>query len=457
MNRKPTRSSSINTCFLAFWGALILALFFLPLSARAGGLTEQQILKGADSRIEQYRKGDLTLRLVGADGLPIGKGSLVEIEQVRHQFLFGANLSRFKKSKTAAANAAYEQHFAELFNYATLFFFWKFCEPRPGKLTYKTLNGMVAWCRVHGIKATGHPLCWNTYEPKWLPKDPLKTHRLLMERIAREIKRFKNDIAIWYVVNEMTNYDEASRLKFGRQSTRAIQAVGAEQHTRQAFEIARATDPRATLIINDYNLTEAYADKVLAKLVDKQGKPLYDAIGIQAHQHAQVWTPKETWDNCERFARFGKPLHISEVTITSGKLGWNLTAQDPNFKWESTPEGEKRQAEQVARFYTILFSHPAVEAISWWDFTDENAWTHAPAGLLRADMTPKPAYTELMKLIKGKWWTRCQQAAQKDGIVQFRGFFGDYRITIKGADGRVQKGTFTAGRDARGVIEVRLQ
>ncbi len=28
------------------------------------------------------------------------------------------------------------------------------------------------------------------------------------------------------------------------------------------------------------------------------------------------------------------------------------------------------------------------------------------AGLVRADLTPKPAYERLMKLIKDKWWAR---------------------------------------------------
>ena len=86
------------------------------------------------------------------------------------------------------------------------------------------------------------------------------------------------------------------------------------------------------------------------------------------------------------------------------------------------------------RFYTLLFSHPAVEAITWWDFSDRQAWQRAPAGLLRSDMTPKPAYDELKKLIKGKWWTTAALQAGGEGAAALRGFLGDYRITVRAGD-----------------------
>jgi GH35 family endo-1,4-beta-xylanase len=78
-----------------------------------------------------------------------------------------------------------------------------------------------------------------------------------------------------------------------------------------------------------------------------------------------------------------------------------------NERWgESTPDLEEKQAEQVARFYTALFAHPAVEAVTWWDFSDARAWKNAAAGWLRKDMSPKPVYERLRSLIKGDWWSK---------------------------------------------------
>ena len=97
---------------------------------------------------------------------------------------------------------------------------------------------------------------------------------------------------------------------------------------------------------------------------------------------------------------------------------------------QTTPEGEKRQAEYVVKLYTLLFSHPAVEAIQWWNLTDLGAWKGAPAGLLRKDMSPKPAYIALKDLIYHRWWTRHESKTDQDGRCTFRGFFGNYRITV---------------------------
>ena len=89
-----------------------------------------------------------------------------------------------------------------------------------------------------------------------------------------------------------------------------------------------------------------------------------------------------------------------------------------------------RQADYVEKFYTLLFSHPAVEAITWWDLADgKGAYLEAPAGLVRADMSPKPAYTRLLQFIKKTWWTVADTVTDHDGYAMFDGFHGRYQIT----------------------------
>jgi hypothetical protein len=142
-----------------------------------------------------------------------------------------------------------------------------------------------------------------------------------------------------------------------------------------------------------------------------------------------VWTSERIWDVCERFATFGVPLHVTETTILSGPRDGD--------KWgATTPELEEQQATETARFYTTLFSHPAVEAITWWDFADRFAWQGAAAGWLREDLSPKPVYDRMKQLIKGDWWTTMEGQTGEDGVFTFRGFYGDYRITVTTADGR---------------------
>jgi GH35 family endo-1,4-beta-xylanase len=294
----------------------------------------------------------------------------------------------------------------------------------------------------------GHPLAWNYVDPRWLAQcTPEEAMRLQFERVGRCALRFKGNINIWDVVNEATAYDREELKQRAPRLTEAIAKMGIGPYVRTAFQTARQANPQATLVINDYRTDPAFAEKVLAELVDKAGKPLYDVIGIQSHMHSGYWGAARAWGVCERFAKFGKPLHFTETTVVSGPK------KDP--VWATTPDGEKDQARKVAEFYTVLFSHPAVEAITWWDFSDQDAWQQAPAGLVRADMSPKPAYEQLRSLIKEKWWTKAEVASGPGGTVDFQGFLGKYAVEAKVGDRKVT-GAFSLDETQRVSAEVRL-
>jgi hypothetical protein len=101
----------------------------------------------------------------------------------------------------------------------------------------------------------------------------------------------------------------------------------------------------------------------------------------------------------------------------------------------------------------MLFSHPAVEAITWWDFSDRRAWQGAPAGWLREDMSPKPVYDRLMGLVKGSWWTSEDRKTDAQGQARFRGFLGQYDVAVT-VDGATAAGRMTLARDKPNEIAV---
>jgi endo-1,4-beta-xylanase len=431
----------------------VLAAITLALPARAAEPSDREILAGADARIEKCRKADVVLTINMPDGRP-AKGIEVSIEQTRHAFLFGSNIFMLGKCRTPGNNQAYEKYFSELLNYATAPFYWWGYESREGRPDYAATDRIIDWCRPRGIRIKGHPLMWNYIDPKWLPDDPAEVRRLQLARIRACVERFAGRIDMWDVVNEATEFERPHILKNAPKLTTAAKDVGKMEFVREAFETARAAHPKATLLINDYITDARYADEVISKLVDRNGKPLYDVIGIQCHQHGGAWTAKRTWEICERFAKFGVPLHFTEATILSGQLGWDLCATRPAFQWPSTPEGEERQAREVVRFYTVLFSHPAVEAITWWDFVD-GGWQNAPGGFLRRDFTPKPAYHALLGLVKDKWWTRMREVTDPAGQIRLRGFCGDYRAKYA-VDGRAYDRTFVVKRGMENRVEFRV-
>ncbi|MBN1853113.1 MAG: endo-1,4-beta-xylanase [Pirellulales bacterium] len=403
---------------------LVLILVGFPAAVFCAELPDDELLSGASQRIEKHRMADAVISVVDALGNPV-TGARISVEQTRHAFLFGCNIFQWGRLPNETMETAYRQHYAELLNYATLPFYWNSYEPRRGEPMHERTEKIARWCQEHGILTKGHPLAWNMGDPRWLPDDLDEIHHLQMARIDDCVSRFVGLIDRWDVVNEVTHYD---RPEFVNNRSPKISAMwkrtGQIEFTRECFLHARKAGPKATLLINDYRTDPAF-ERVIEQLVDDANNRLYDVIGIQSHMHGGPWPSEKIWEVCERFARFGVPLHFTETTILSGRRG----GERPR-PWNSTPEGEVFQAREAVRFYTMLFSHPAVEAITWWDFSDYHAWQEAPAGFLRKDMTPKPMYDELKKLIKGTWWTKVTLTTGVDGKGNLRGFLGEYKITV---------------------------
>lgn len=377
----------------------------------------QALLAGASERIERYRKAEGTIQLVNAQGKPLRRRA-VRVEFVRHAFLFGANIFPLFDLE-GEQHARYAQRFRELFNYATLGFYWGAYEPEAGREIGRERQQRIAqWCQQHGIATKGHPLIWHEVYPHWAPNEPELVKSLLQARVRAIVRTFRGLIDRWDVVNEATVAQ-----RFDNGIGRWITREGAAPAVAEALQWARAANPRAILLYNDYNLSPEF-ERLVAALVERDA-PL-DAVGIQSHMHTGEWTLTRVWEVCETYARFGKPLHFTEVTVLSGQHGWQLPRP-----WRSTPEGEQRQANYVQQLYTLLFSHPAVEAITWWDLADAHAWQGAPAGLLRDDFSPKPAYDRLRHLIREQWWTPPQTlTTDATGAARFRGFLGTYRVTV---------------------------
>jgi len=414
---------------------LVLAILPAPRATRAADdpLSDPAI----EDRIQRHRTAEVTLTVTDEAGRPLANVP-VTVRMTAHRFLFGCNIFPMVRGLGGPLNALYRKRFADLLNFATLPFYWNSYERQEGQTIEPYCLQTAKWCAENGIRTKGHPLVW-THEPPWLKdKDPAEAERLLYARIEREIKAFAGVTDAWDVINEVVVGPEQAKHRDARTILRLYERDGREKIVKRVFAFARRAGPRATLVLNDYDTSDKYEKLIESSL--KAGVPI-DAIGIQSHMHGGYWGAKRTWSVCERFARFGRPLHFTELTILSGETkGYQGDRRVRG--WDSTPEGEKRQGEQVREFYRLLYSHPAVEAVTWWDFSDLNAWQGAPAGLLRKDMTPKPAYDALMGLVKKDWWTDpAELKTDGAGRVRFRGFLGTYEAVSGG-----RKGTFSVDK-----------
>ena len=201
----------------------------------------EKILKGAEARIDKYRKAEAVVAVVDRTGEPVANAT-VEIAQTRHAFLFGCNIFKWGRCRTDEQEETYRRRFAEVFNYATLPYYWWAYEPQRGKPEHAYRERIANWCKGNGIATKGHPLAWNFSDAKWWPADPEKLLSLQLGRITDCVDRFGGSIDRWDVVNEATHFDRPEVAARAPKMTSAMKHVGAVEFTRHCFAAARAAN-----------------------------------------------------------------------------------------------------------------------------------------------------------------------------------------------------------------------
>lgn len=383
----------------------------------------------------EHRKTTATIKVFTEDKTPL-KNQELTISQKNHQFLFGCNgfemipyankkLEGDKKEQTQK----YIDRFLDLFNFVTLPFYWGQFEPEQGKPHTQSLLNTAKFCKENNLMVKGHPLSWHTLAPDWLLD--MSNEEIIdaqIKRIYRDVKDFEGVVDMWDVINEvviMPIFD-----KYDNGLTRVCKELGRINTIKTVFEAARSTNPKATFILNDFDVSPAY--DILIEGCLEAGIEI-DVIGIQSHMHQGYWGLEKLEWVLERFARFDIPIQFSEVSLVSGDIMPAHYDDLNDFQveeWPSTPEGEERQAREAVEFYKTLFAHPLVTGITWWDLLD-GQWLNAPSGLIHKDCSPKPVYQELHKLVKDEWWTEARPlVTDKEGQLEFSGFLGEYEMRI---------------------------
>ncbi|MBN1138859.1 MAG: endo-1,4-beta-xylanase [Anaerolineae bacterium] len=411
----------------------------------------QEILSSAPQRIRQHRTAEVELCLVDERGAPL-PGAQVRVQLARHAFKLGCNAFLIDGVADEALQRGYRERFVSLLNYATLPFYWGYYERTKGETQEQRLLDMAGWCAHQQIATKGHPLAWHEVFPQWAHAcADDKVVARLEKRVHEIVSRFRGKVDIWDVVNEATVSH-----RFDNAIGRWVAAQGAAACVEKVMRWAWEANPEATLLYNDFNLAPEF-ETLVADLLDR-GVPL-DAIGIQSHMHKGAWPLEKAWQACETYARFGLPLHWTELTVLSGALkaaddnDWHFRHTD----WPSTEAGERAQAEYGAALYTLLFSHPAVEAVTWWDFSDYASWQGAPSGLLRVDMSPKPLYERLHQLAWEEWRTDVQATSDEGGRIRLRCFFGQHQVEGRTAGGASLAGMFECEREGAKSLEIVLR
>jgi endo-1,4-beta-xylanase len=388
---------------------------------------------GVDAQIRKHRVIGATITVLGPDRKPAAKQE-VTVAQTRHSFLFGCTgssmiaLTNGELNGEAKSQAqSHAQSLTNLFNFITLPFYWGRFEPKRGQPDTARIMKTAKWFVDRNCIVKGHPLCWHTVSAEWLLQ--MSDEEIIeaqLARIRREVTDFAGVIEMWDVINEvviMPIFD-----KYDNGITRMAKRLGRVGIIRATFEAARSANPKAMLLLNDFDVSEAY-EHLIEECLEAGIK--FDALGIQSHMHQGYWGVEKTQNVLERYSKYGLPIHFTENTLVSGKIMPPEIVDLNDYKvdeWPTTPEGEARQAEEVVTHYKTLMAHPQVKAMTWWGLQD-GGWLKAPSGLLRIDRSRKPAYDALEKLVKGEWWLPpTKMMTDEKGQVRVEGFAGKYSV-----------------------------
>ncbi|MFK8183971.1 MAG: endo-1,4-beta-xylanase [Phormidesmis sp.] len=315
----------------------------------------------------------------------------------RRRFKFGCNAFAHP-----AAGQDYDRHFEVLFNYATLPFYWGSFEPEQGKPRFDQVNQRLRWLERAGITPKGHPLVWfhDVSVPEWIREQPYENVKAALRQRILEIVCYYGDRIPYYdVINEAHGIPWGNELNYNSEQFLEL--------TRLACEVTREANPRIQRIVNSCCLW--------ARQVALFGPPMqspyqyikaclqadipFEIIGLQLYYRNQDLFEIDRM--LDRFTVFGKPIHITEMaTPSSTGIHENSQLGEARGLWHA-PWSETIQADWVESIYTLAYSKPEFEAVTWWDFSDQNTfWPFG--GLLNEANQPKEAYYRLQNL-KQSW------------------------------------------------------
>lgn len=393
-------------------------------------LWNPQVQKKIDADIEKNRKADAEINL----GEPAPDGD-VKVEQIKHDFIFGAHIFNFNQLGTPERNAKYKALYGSLFNSATVAFYWKVFEMQPNRPRFveeywdteefwnncpnpayqphwrrPATDPVIEYCNKAGIRVHGHPLVWGNqmwHYPQWIKSFMTPEEKAAYDNLKPEPKPTRD---IDPKSSRSISQEEAEKTfaHFGEKISefyaKRISEIAARYGDKiQSYDVVNesATDFSEGVMVNgskitrscygfmqgDYafdafNLAQKYLP-VSAKLnindykVDKdyvaQIKDLQKR-GARidiAGMQMHLFNPKESAEIAK-----GKKTQCPEVVF--GSINTVAATGLPIHMSEITitaPGTTKRdwdvQAVIAQNLYRAWFSHPSVMGITWWNVVDD--------------------------------------------------------------------------------------
>lgn len=284
---------------------------------------------------------------------------------------------------------------------------WWALRREPHKLDFAAGDWLFLFAKQNHLAFRGHTLVWHYDVPSWAkeiaPGAPAR--HMLEEHIWSVAGRYRGHMQSWDVVNEPLH--PADDRADGLRRSYWLQAIGPD-YLDVAFRTARAADPNALLVLNEYGVEFEGGDnprkrKDLLRLIDgfrARNVPI-DAIGIQAHLSGAP-----DWFDAKVFLAFLDELAARDLRV----LITELDVRDDDLP-RSVDRRDRIVADRMTEFLETALSHPAVGAVITWGLSDRYTWMSEfhprsdgfPSRPLPLDsaMGRKPAWAAIARAIDG--------------------------------------------------------
>jgi endo-1,4-beta-xylanase len=265
---------------------------------------------------------------------------------------------------------------------------WWRLRPTPrSELDFTYGDQIIDLAHRNGVLVFGAHLVWDEgFGDGWTDDDLWgmgheKATDLIHSTIDSVVRRYRGKVAAWSVVNEAIDTNGI------RTNVPWYSTIG-PSYVADSFRTARAADPTALLVYNDYGYEtdiggDAAADKRAATLdvldgMLSEGVPIH-ALGVQAHLHAAHFSEKFDADAYRMFlsdvARRGMKILVTELDVLDDGL----------------PADAAKRDEAVARVYATYLDaalqEPDIAAVMTFGLSDRYTWLQEDYP--RADGAPR--------------------------------------------------------------------